>query len=48
VEELVEQELAGETEILGKALPPVPLGASQIPYILTWHRTRAAAVRSRR
>jgi hypothetical protein len=40
--------LAGETEELGEKPVPVPLCPPQIPHGLTWARTRASAVRSRR
>jgi hypothetical protein len=42
VEQLMEWELAGETEILRENLPLLP----QIPYDLTWNHTRAAMVGS--
>jgi hypothetical protein len=41
-------ELAGEIEVLGENLFPVPLCPPQIPDDLTWARTRAVAVVSRR
>jgi hypothetical protein len=45
VEQSVEWELAGETEVHGENLSLCP---PQIPYDLTWARIRAAAVGSRR
>jgi hypothetical protein len=45
VEQSVEGELAGETEVLGENVPQCQ---PQIPHDLTWARTRAAAVGSRR
>jgi hypothetical protein len=48
VEQSVECELAGETEVLEKKPVPVPLCLPQIPHDLTWARTWAAAVGSRR
>jgi hypothetical protein len=45
VDQLVECELAGETEVLEEPAP-VPLCPSQIPHDLTWARTWAAAVGS--
>jgi hypothetical protein len=45
---LVEWELAGETEVLGKKPAPVPLCPPQISQYLFWDRTLAAAVGSRR
>jgi hypothetical protein len=48
VERLVERELTGETEVLGKKPVPMPLRPPQMPYDLTWARTQAAAVGSRR
>jgi hypothetical protein len=47
VEQSVEWELAGETEVLGKPAP-VPLCPPQIPHDQTRARTRAAAVGSQR
>jgi hypothetical protein len=44
VEQSVECELAGETEVLGENLPPVPLCPPQISHDLTWARTQPAAV----
>jgi hypothetical protein len=35
VEQSVEQELAGKTEVLGKKYTPVPLCPPQIPHDLT-------------
>jgi hypothetical protein len=43
-----EYELEGETAVLAENLPPVPLCPPQIPYDMTWARTRAAAVGSKR
>jgi hypothetical protein len=40
--------LTGKTEELGDKPVPVPLYPPQIPHGLTWARTRASAVRSRR
>jgi hypothetical protein len=48
VEQLVKWELAGGNEVLGEDLPPISLCSPQIPHDLTWARTRAAAVGSRR
>jgi hypothetical protein len=49
VEQSVEWELVGETEVLGENLPTVPLCPTQIPHDLTWARTwDTAAVGSRR
>jgi hypothetical protein len=45
-EQPVEWELAGETEVFEENPPPVPLCPPQIPYDLTWARTRATAVGS--
>jgi hypothetical protein len=39
VEQLVETELAGETEVLGEKSIPVLLCPPQIPHDLTWDRT---------
>jgi hypothetical protein len=47
VEQSVEWELAGETEVLEENLP-VLLCPPQILHDLTWDRTRAVAVGSRR
>jgi hypothetical protein len=44
VEQLVEGEMSGDTEVLGENLPPMPLCPPQIPHDLTWARTRAAAM----
>jgi hypothetical protein len=33
----VERELAGETEVLGENLHPMPLCSPQIPHDFTWH-----------
>jgi hypothetical protein len=46
VEQSVEWELAGETEVLGENLPPVPLCPPQIQHNLTWARTQGAALGS--
>jgi hypothetical protein len=43
VEQLVELESAGETEVLGENLPFCP---PQIPHDLTWTLTRASVVES--
>jgi hypothetical protein len=48
VEQSVEWELAGETEVLVKKPAPVLLSPVQIPYDLTWACTPATAVASRR
>jgi hypothetical protein len=48
VEQSVEWELAGKTEVLGGKPAPMPLCPPQIPHDLTWARTRAAAVGNRR
>jgi hypothetical protein len=45
VEQSVKWELAVETKVLGENLPFCP---PQILHDLTWNRTQAAAVRSRR
>jgi hypothetical protein len=42
-----EWELAGETEVLGENLPPVPLCPPQIPHDVTQAKTRNAAMGSR-
>jgi hypothetical protein len=47
VEQSVECELAGATEVLRENLPPMPLCPSEIPHDLNRIRTRAAAVGSR-
>jgi hypothetical protein len=44
----VEFKLPGETEVLGRNLPPMPLCPPQIPHDLIWDQTRAAAVGKRR
>jgi hypothetical protein len=46
VEQSVESELAGETEVLGENLPQRHFVHHKSP--LTWARTRAAAVGSQR
>jgi hypothetical protein len=46
VEQLVEWELAGETEVLIENLPQYHLCPPQIPRVVTWDRTRATAVGS--
>jgi hypothetical protein len=48
MEQLVEFELAGETEILGENSAPVPLHSPQILHDLTWDRTRVARLVIRR
>jgi hypothetical protein len=48
VEQRVECELAGETEVLGEYLPQMPLCSPQIRHDLPRARTQAAAVRSSR
>jgi hypothetical protein len=48
VEQSVELELAGETEVLGEKPATVPLCPPQIPHNLIRDRTRAAAVGSQR
>jgi hypothetical protein len=47
-EHAVEQELAGETEVLGEKPALLSLCSPQIQHDLTWARSRAAAVGSRR
>jgi hypothetical protein len=48
VEQSVEWELVGQTEVLGKNLPLCLFVHKKIPHDLTWARTRAAAVGSQR
>jgi hypothetical protein len=48
VEQLVEWELARETQILAENLPPVPFYEAQIPHDLTWGRILTAAMGIRR
>jgi hypothetical protein len=49
VEQSVEWEFAGETEVLRESLPQYHLLCpQQIPHDLTWTRIRAAAVGSQR
>lgn len=43
VEELVERQLAGKTEVL-EELASLPLSPSQIAHDLTWNQTQANAV----
>jgi hypothetical protein len=47
MEQSVESELAGETEVLEGNLPQCQFFPRQIPHDLTWDRTQAAAVGSR-
>jgi hypothetical protein len=44
VEQSVEWELVGETEVLEEKPAPVPLCPPQIPHDMTWARTQAAEV----
>jgi hypothetical protein len=43
VDQSVERELSGETEVLRAKPVPVPLCPQQTPHDLTWARTREAA-----
>jgi hypothetical protein len=47
LEQLVEWELAGEIEVLGRFSAPVPLRPQKISHDLSWGRALAAAVGSR-
>jgi hypothetical protein len=48
VEQSVERDLAGETEVLGENLPQCHFVHHKSHYDLNWARTRAAAVGSQR
>jgi hypothetical protein len=45
MEQLMEWELAGETEVLRRKPARVPFRPQQIPHDLTWYWTRAAELR---
>jgi hypothetical protein len=44
LEQSVERELAGETEVLGENLAQVPLCEPQISHYMAWAETQATAV----
>jgi hypothetical protein len=48
MEQSVEWELAGETEVLAEKPAPIPFCPPQTPHGLAWDRTRAPAVGIRR